>query len=71
MPNLREKAANIADPAVILERIAYRNHRIITRTGENGKEPVEFARHLASRTRSDIKRLAELLGVELDESGWS
>jgi hypothetical protein len=40
MPNLSVKAADITDPAVILERIAYRNHRIITRVGENGKEPV-------------------------------
>ena len=55
----------------MLERIAYRNHRIISRVGQNGKEPVSFSKQLASRTQSDIRRLAELLGVELDESGWS
>lgn len=71
MPDLSTKAADITDPAVMLERIAYRNRRIITRVGENGKEPVSFAKNLASRTRSDIRRLAELLDVELDESGWS
>jgi hypothetical protein len=71
MPNLSVKVADITDPAVMLERIAYRNHRIIARVGKNGKEPVSFSKNLASRTRSDIRRLAELLGVELDESGWS
>jgi hypothetical protein len=71
VPNLSDKAAHITDPAVMLERIAYRNHRIITRIGQNGKEPVSLAKNLAGRTRSNIKRLAELLGVELDESGWS
>lgn len=71
MPKLSVKAASINDPAVMLERIAYRNRRIITRVGTNGKDPAEFARNLAKRTRSDIQRLADLLGVEIDESGWS
>jgi hypothetical protein len=71
MPNLSDKATSITDPVVMLRRIAYRNHRIITRVGENGKDPARFAKHLASRTRTDIKRLADLLGVEIDESGWS
>jgi hypothetical protein len=71
MSNLNKKAADITDPAVMLKRIAYRNHRLITRVGVNGKEPVSFSKHLAGRTQSDIRRLAELLGVELDESGWS
>jgi hypothetical protein len=71
MPDLSTRAADITDPAVMLERIAYRNRRIITRVGQNGKEPVSFAKNLASRTRSDIRRLAELLDVELDESAWS
>jgi hypothetical protein len=71
MPNLSVKAADVTDPAVMLERIEYRHHRLITRVGQNGKEPVSFSKDLAGRTRSDIRRLAALLGVELDESSWS
>lgn len=66
MANLSAKAAEITDPAEMLRRIAYRNDRIITRTDKHD-DPAAFAKHLASRTRSDIKRLAELLGVELPE----
>jgi hypothetical protein len=67
MANLSVKAADITDPGETLERIAYRNRRIITRTHTH-EDPAKFARMMASRTRSDIKRLAELLGVEWDET---
>jgi hypothetical protein len=66
MASLSAKAADITDPAEMLRRIAYRNARIITRTDKHN-DPAKFAKHLASRTRSDIRRLAELLGVELSE----
>jgi ribosomal protein L32E len=58
------KASEITDPAEMLERIAYRNKRIITRV-DGHDDAAAFAKHLASRTRSDIKRLAELLGITL------
>lgn len=70
MPNLSAKAAEIDDPGEMLRRIAYRNHRIVTRTSKND-DPAAFARNLASRTRSDIRRLAELLDIELDETNWT
>ena len=66
MTSLSKKAAEIADPAEMLRRIAYRNERIITRTHTHD-DPAAFAKNMASRTRSDIKRLAVLLGVELPE----
>jgi hypothetical protein len=62
---LNVKATEITDPAEMLERIAYRNKRIITRVDRHD-DPATFAKHLASRTRSDIKRLAELLGITLN-----
>jgi hypothetical protein len=71
MPNLSVKATEIDDPGEMLRRIAYRNHRIITRVGKNGKEPVSFSRNLASRTRSDIRHLANLFDVDLDETNWT
>jgi hypothetical protein len=70
MPNLSVKAAEIDDPGEMLRRIAYRNHRIITRTAEND-DPAAFAKNMASRTRSDIRHLANTLGVELDETNWT
>ena len=70
MPNLTAKAANINDPAEMLRRIAYRNKRIITRTTTHD-DPAAFAKNLAGRTKSDIRRLADLLGIELDETNWT
>jgi hypothetical protein len=64
---LNVKATDITDPAEMLERIAYRNKRIISRVDRHD-DPAAFAKHLASRTRSDIKRLAELLGITLENS---
>jgi hypothetical protein len=66
MANRSGKAADVTDPAEMLRRIADRNNRIITRTDKHA-DPATFAKHLASRTRSDLKRLAELLGVEMSE----
>jgi hypothetical protein len=67
MPNLREKASEIDDPAVMLERIRYRNQRIITHIHRHADDPATYAKRLAGYTRSDIKRLADLLGIELNE----
>jgi ribosomal protein L32E len=64
MPRMNVKATEITDPAEMLERIAYRNKRIITRI-DGHDDAAAFAKHLASRTRSDIRRLAELLGITL------
>jgi hypothetical protein len=66
MANRNTKAADVTDPGEMLRRIADRNERIITRSDKHD-DPASFAKHLASRTRSDLKRLAELLGVELPE----
>jgi hypothetical protein len=70
VPNLSVKASETDDPGEMVRRIAYRNRRIITRV-DGHEDPAKFAKRLAGHTRADIRRLAELLGVELDESGWS
>jgi hypothetical protein len=70
MPNLSTKATDITDPAEMLRRIAYRNKRIITKAATHD-DPAAFAKNMAGRTRSDIRRLADLLGVELDETNWT
>ncbi|HTC61118.1 MAG TPA: hypothetical protein VK691_13530 [Solirubrobacteraceae bacterium] len=66
MANLSVKASEINNPAEMLERIAYRNRRIITRVHTHD-DPAAFAKNMASRTRSDIKRLAELLEINLPD----
>jgi hypothetical protein len=68
--NLSVRASEIDDPAEMVRRIAYRNRRIITRVDRH-EDPASFAKRLAGHTRADIRRLAELLGTKLDESGWS
>ena len=60
------KAVDIADAAELLRRIDYRNKRILTRVDRH-EDAAAFAKNLASRTKSDLRRLAELLGIELDE----
>jgi hypothetical protein len=65
VPNLSSKASDIDDVGEMVKRIAYRNKRIITRV-ERHDDPAAFAKRLAGHTRADLRRLAELLGVELD-----
>jgi hypothetical protein len=57
------KAIEITDPEEMLARIAYRNERLHTRVALHD-DPISFAKHLASRNKSDLRRLAELLGFE-------
>lgn len=63
--DMSSKAAEITDPLVLLERIIYRNDRMVERmhlhTLRRG-----FVRMMASRTRSDLRRLRELLCEEDD-----
>jgi hypothetical protein len=61
------KSAEITDAAELLRRIDYRNKRILTRIDRH-EDAATFAKNLASRTKSDLRRLAELLNVELDEA---
>ena len=58
--NMSAKAAEITDPLELLERIIYRNDRLIERMPRHADQP-GFARMMASRTRSDLRRLRELL----------
>lgn len=53
----------------MVRRIAYRNRRIVTRVDRH-EDPASFAKRLTGHTQRDIRRLAQLLGVELDESDW-
>jgi hypothetical protein len=66
MPDLDTDAAEIDDPQVLLERIAYRNARLLDRCG-NEDDPVYFVHGVAGVNRSDIRRLAEVLGYDLSD----
>jgi hypothetical protein len=64
VPRLEAEAAEIHDPIEILERMAYRNARMLDRLGDKD-DPVGFVLELAGHNRTDIRRLAELLGHDI------
>jgi hypothetical protein len=64
MPNMSAKASAIVDPCEVLERIVYRNARMLDRLDEKD-DPVAFVRLMAGHNRTDLRRLAELLGHEI------
>jgi len=64
MPNMSGKASQISDPREMLERIVYRNARMLDRLGEKD-DPVAFVRLMAGHNRNDLRRLAELLGYDI------
>jgi hypothetical protein len=64
MPNMSAKASDIHDPPELLERIIYRNARMLDRL-EDKDDPVAFARLMAGHNRTDLRRLAELLGHDI------
>jgi hypothetical protein len=64
MPNMSTKAAEIVDAGELLERIAYRNARMLDRLGDKD-DPVAFVRLMSGHNRSDLRRLAEILEVDL------
>jgi len=60
---MSSKAADMTDPAALLERIAYRNDRMLDRLAEKD-DPVAFVRLMGGHNRTDLRRLAELLGAD-------
>lgn len=64
MPNMSSKASEIEDAGELVERIAYRNARMLDRLGDKD-DPVAFVRLMAGHNRSDLRRLGEILDVDL------
>lgn len=64
MPNMSAKAAEIDDPSELLERVIYRNARMLDRLAEKD-DPVTFVRLMAGYNRTDLRRLADLLGYDI------
>jgi hypothetical protein len=65
MPNMSAKAADLNDPCEMLERIIYRNARMLDRLDEKD-DPVAFVRLMAGHNRTDLRRLAELLECDTE-----
>lgn len=60
MPNMSTKAAELDDAGEVLERIVYRNARLLDRLGDKD-DPVTFVRLMAGHNRADLLRLSELI----------
>ena len=66
VPDLDQAPAEIDDAQLLLERIAYRNARLLDRTGHE-RDPIWFVHDMAGRNRSDLRRLAELMGHDISD----
>lgn len=66
MPDLDAAPAEIDSPRELLERIAYRNARLLDRIGHE-EDPIAFVHLMAGLNRSDVKRLAELLELDISD----
>ena len=64
MPNMSTKASEVEDAREMLERIVYRNARMLDRLGDKD-DPVAFVRLMAGHNRTDLRRLAELLDYDI------
>jgi hypothetical protein len=61
---MSSKAGDIANPHEMLERIIYRNARMLDRLADKN-DPVGFVRLMAGHNRTDLRRLAYLLGYDI------
>jgi hypothetical protein len=64
MPNMSAKASEVDDAYEMLERIIYRNARMLDRLSDND-DPLAFVRLMGGHNRTDLRRLAELLGHDI------
>jgi hypothetical protein len=64
MPNMSSKASEISDAGEMLEGIVYRNARMLDRLDEK-EDPVAFVRLMAGHNRTDLRRLTEILEIDL------
>ena len=68
MPDMSSKAADMTDPGELLKRIVYRNGRMLDRLGDKD-DPVAFVRLMGGHNKTDLRRLAELLEIDVDNEG--
>ena len=64
MPKMSAKATDLKDPTELLERVIYRNARMLDRLTDKD-DPVAFVRLMAGHNRTDLRRLAELLDHDI------
>lgn len=60
------KASELTDPADLLGRVIYRNQRMMTKLADKD-DPVAFVMLMAGHNKADLRRLAEVLGLDADE----
>jgi hypothetical protein len=61
---MSSKASEIDDATELVKRIAYRNARMLDRLSDKD-DPVAFVRLMAGHNRSDLRRLGEILDIDL------
>lgn len=66
VPNMSAKASELNDPADLIARIMYRNNRMKTKLVEKD-DPVAFVSLMTGFNRTDLRRLADVLGIPKTE----
>jgi hypothetical protein len=62
MPDMNAKASEIIEPRVLIDRVAYRNERLLEKLAEK-EDPVAFVRIMAGYNKTDLNRALRLLPV--------
>jgi hypothetical protein len=62
MPDMNAKASEIIEPRILIDRVAYRNERLLEKLAEK-EDPVAFVRIMAGYNKTDLNRALRLLPV--------
>jgi hypothetical protein len=58
---MQKRAADIDDPVELIERVLYRESRLVVAAAEPGRNPVAEAELMTGFNKTDLHRLRELI----------
>lgn len=61
VPDMHPKAVDIDDPTLLIDRVAYRDSRLLVAAGEPGSNLVAEVRTMTGHNTADLNRLRELV----------
>lgn len=60
-PDLHKRAADIDDPDLLIDRVLYRESRLVVAAAAPGSNPVAEAEVMTGHNKADLHRLRELI----------
>lgn len=61
VPDMHLKAADVDDPQLLIDRVQYRDSRLLVAAGEPGSNLVAEVRAMTGHNTADLNRLRELI----------